>query len=191
LEKGSQVDIILLDFAKAFDKVPHQRLLHKLEYYGVNAKTKNWIQSFLQNRQQRVILKGAASEKAPVLSGVPQGTVLGPLLFLTYINDMSEMVKSSETKLFADDSLLFRTINNQADSVLLQNDLTPLQDWEDKWQMSFNAKKCQVIRITPKNRPPLPTTYKLHGHTLDTVDASKYLGVTISNNVTQPGVRSV
>jgi hypothetical protein len=61
-----------------------------------------------------------------------------------------------------DDSLLFRTINNQADSVLLQNDLASLQDWEDKWQMSFNAKKCQVIRITPKNRPPLPTTYKLH-----------------------------
>jgi hypothetical protein len=97
---------------------------------------------------------------------------------------MPEMVKSSETKLFADDSLLFRTINHQADSVLLQNDLTSLQDWEDKWQMSFNAKKCQVIRITPKNRPPLPTTYKLHGHTLDTVDTSKYLGVTISNNLT-------
>jgi hypothetical protein len=77
-----------------------------------------------------------------------------------YINDMPEMAKSSETKLFADDSLLFRTINNQADSILLQNDLTSLQDWEDKWQMSFNAKKCQVIRITPKNRPPLPTTYK-------------------------------
>jgi hypothetical protein len=74
--------------------------------------------------------------------------------------------------------------HNQADGVLLQNDLTSLQDWEDKWQMSFNAKKCQVIRITPKNRPPLPTTYKLHGHTLDTVDASKYLGVTISNNLT-------
>jgi hypothetical protein len=95
---------------------------------------------------------------------------------------MPEMVKSSETKLFADDSLLFRTINNQADSVLLQNDLTSLQDWEDKWQMSFNAKKCQVIRITPKNRPPLPTTYKLHGHTLDTVDASKYLGESFCNN---------
>ena len=117
--------------------------------------------------------KKKLTEQAPVLSGVPQGTVLGTLLFLTYINDMPEMVKSSETKLFADDSLLFRPINNQADSVLLQNDLTSLQDWEDKWQMSFNTKKCQIIRITPKNRPQLPTTYKLHGHTLDTVDASK------------------
>jgi hypothetical protein len=97
---------------------------------------------------------------------------------------MPEMVKSSETKLFADYSLLFRTINNQADSVLFQNDLTSLQDWDDKWQMRFNAKKCQVIRITPKNRSPLPTTYKLHGYTLDTVDASKYLGVTISNHLT-------
>jgi hypothetical protein len=79
---------------------------------------------------------------------------------------MPEMANSSETKLFADDSPLFRTINNQAHSVLLQNDLTSLQDWEDKWQMSFNAKRCQVIRITHKNRPPLSTTYKLHGHTL-------------------------
>jgi len=185
LSKGSQVDIILLDFSKAFDKVPHLRLLHKLEYYGVNKKTNAWIKTFLQDRKQSVILEGTTSSQAPVLSGVPQGTVLGPLLFLTYINDMPEKVTSSETKLFADDSMLFRSIKNQNDSHLLQKDLTSLEDWENKWQMNFNAKKCIVIRIRPlKKELTVPSTYKLHGHTLDIVDSSKYLGVTINNNLT-------
>lgn len=185
LSKGNQVDIILLDFSKAFDKVPHLRLLHKLEHYGVNKKINTWIKSFLQDRQQRVILEGTSSSQAPVLSGVPQGTVLGPLLFLTYINDMPDTVTSSETKLFADDSMLFRSIENKKDSELLQKDLTALEDWENKWQMNFNAKKCIVIRITPlKKDLTVPSTYKLHGHTLDIVDSSKYLGVTMNNNLT-------
>ena len=80
-----QVDVILLDFSKAFDKVPHQRLLHKLQYHGVGNKTLKWIQSFLTNRKQQVALEGTLSSSAAVLSGVPQGTVLGPLHFLTYI----------------------------------------------------------------------------------------------------------
>ena len=96
---------------------------------------------------------------------------------------MPETASISETKLFADDSLLFRTITHQADSELLQKDLSALEDWENKWQMSFNAKKCLVIRISPKNRP-VPS-YQLHDHTLDAVEASKYLGVTISNNLTR------
>jgi hypothetical protein len=91
---------------------------------------------------------------------------------ITLINRIF-MLTTFEKNVVADDSLLFRTINNQADSVLLQNDLASLQDWEDKWQVSFNAKKCQVIRITPKNRPPLPTTYKLYGHTLILILQSK------------------
>jgi hypothetical protein len=140
LERVSQVDIILLDCAKAFDKVPHHRLLHKLEYYGVNPKINRWIHSFLENRKQSVILEGTVSMQVPVLSGVPQGTVLGPLLFLAYINYIPVTATSSETKLFADDSLLYRTINNQTDSDLLQRDLTTLEDWENKWQTSFNAK---------------------------------------------------
>ena len=149
MERDSQVDIILLDFAKAFDKVPHHRLLHKLEYYGVNSKIR-WIRSFLENRKQSVILEGTVSKQVPVLSGVPQGTVLGPLLFLAYINDMPETATSSEIKLFADNSLLYHTINNQTDNDFFQRDLTILEDWENKWQISFNAKKCIVIRIAPK-----------------------------------------
>jgi hypothetical protein len=132
LKRDSQIDVILLDFAKVFDKVPHHRLLHKLEYYGVNSKTNRWIYSFLENRKQSVILEGTVSKQVPVLSGVPQGTVLGPLLFMTFINDMPETATSSEIKLFADDSLLYRTINNQTDSDLLQRDLTILENWENK-----------------------------------------------------------
>ena len=94
LDEGGQMDCILLDFSKAFDKVPHRRLLHKLKYYGVGGNTLNWIASFLQNRTQTVVVNGKTSTETPVLSGFSQGTVLGPLLFLAYINDMPDCVTS-------------------------------------------------------------------------------------------------
>ena len=182
--KGQQVDIILLDFAKAFDKVPHTRLLHKLDHYGVRDNVKRWIESFLSQREQQVILDGVRSDTAEVLSGVPQGTVLGPLLFLCFINDLPESIKSSQAKLFADDSLLFKVIKNDSDRALLQRDLSALEHWEKTWQMSFNPTKCVVLRIcTKKKRKILPTQYQLHGHTLEVVDASKYLGVTITDDL--------
>ena len=184
LATGSQVDIILLDFAKAFDKVPHSRLLHNLEYYGIDQATIKWIKSFLENRNQNVVLDGVISSSAQVLSGVPQGSVLEPLLFLAYINDMPETINHSETLLFADDTILFRKINNTKDSDLLQQDLSALERWENEWQMSFNPTKCIVIRVSPsKTKPVLPTHYQLHGHTLEVVEASKYLGVTITNDL--------
>ena len=181
--KGHQVDIILLDFAKAFDKVPHTRLLHKLDHYGVRGNVKRWIESFLSHREQRVILDGVRSESAEVLSGVPQGTVLGPLLFLCFINDLPESIKSSQAKLFADDSLLFRVIKNDSDRALLQKDLSALEHWENTWQMSFNPIKCVVLRISTKKKKVLPTQYELYGHTLEVVDSSKYLGVTIKDDL--------
>jgi hypothetical protein len=180
----------LLDFSKAFDKVPHQRLLHKCHHYGIRGNTLQWIASFLQQRTQEVVCEGVKSGRSPVTSGVPQGTVLRPLLFLLYINDLSESVTST-TRLFADDCPLYRKIKSPKDSKILQNDLDILQQWEDNWLMSYNADKCEVLRITNK-RKPLISTYTIHGIPLATVKAVKYLGLNISTNLTwTPHIDSV
>ena len=111
--------------------------------------------------------------------------MLGPLLFLAYINDLPETTVSSNTRIFADDTLLCRPITCQHDSTLLQQDLNALEEWETNWQMDFNASKCSVIHILPsKRKQSINTTYTLHGEPLETEEASKYLGVTITNNLT-------
>ena len=184
MSSKGQVDVILLDFAKAFDKVPYQRLLHKLDHYGVRNSTLRWIESYLSHRKQSVLLDGTRSTEADVLSGVPQGTVLGPLLFLAFINDLPEMTKHSDARLFADDCLLYRHISSQQDSALLQQYLTALEGWETTWQMQFHPQKCTVIRINSNRRRIINTNYQIHGHTLEVVDSSKYLGVTISEDLT-------
>ena len=158
------MDCVLLDFSKAFDKVPHRRLLHKLKYYGVGEKTLNWIASFLQNRTQTVLVNGKTSTETPVLSGVPQGTVLGPLLFLAYINDMPDCV-TSQIKLFADDSLLYARISGEEDAVRLQEDLNRLTEWEETWMMHFHPAKCETLRITNKVKP-INYDYYIHNHKL-------------------------
>ena len=137
LDNKTQTDAILLDFAKAFDKVPHKRLLSKLSSYGITSNTHNWITSFLSNRKQRVSVNGALSDITDVTSGVPQGSVLGPILFLLYINDINENIQSS-IRLFADDSIIYRKINSNIDHQILQTDLIQLEKWSDKWQMQFN-----------------------------------------------------
>ena len=136
---------------------------------------------FLSERSQQVLVEGQASESSPVTSGVPQGTFLGPLLFLLYINDMPMKV-SSTVRLFADDSLLYRRIRSSQDSISLQKDLDRLQQWEKEWQMSFNPAKCVVVRITRK-RNPISATYKIHNHDLEVMKQGKYLGVTLADNL--------
>ena len=125
---------------------PHQRLLHKLDHYGIRGTTLKCIQNFLTNRTQKVVVDGSSSESARVSSGVPQGTVLGPLLFLTYVNDLPSRV--SQVRLFADDCLLYRPIKCRADQEHLQRDLSVLQDWADRWGMCFNPSKCTVLRVS-------------------------------------------
>ena len=127
IDNLQQIDAILLDFSKAFDKVPHQRRLIKLKHYGVRGTTLQWIRSLLSDRTQKAVVEGKSSCSAPVTSGVPQGTVLGLLLFLAYINDLSSKV-NDKPRLFADDCLLYRQIKTDKDAESLQDYLNKLKD---------------------------------------------------------------
>ena len=159
IDNRIQTDAILLDFQKAFDKVPHQRLLYKLAYYGISPQAHNWVQSFLTNRTQQVLLEGNMSSPINVTSGVPQGSVLGPLLFLIYINDLPDYIQNNSTvKLFADDTIIYHPITNQQDTNALQEDLDALQRWESDWLMHFHPQKCQTMHITNK-RNIIQSTY--------------------------------
>ena len=181
LQKRGQADVVLLDFSKAFDKVPHQRLSAKLSFYGIQGPTLEWINSFLCSRVQAVSVNGAVSSWESVSSGVPQGSVLGPALFLLYINDIQENIQSS-MRLFADDSIVYREIESQEDHIILQKDLETLADWSSKWLMHFNVKKCAILSITKKRNPSIHQ-YNIFGETLDRVDQHDYLGVTISHDL--------
>jgi len=146
LDDGDRVDIAYLDFRKAFDSVPHVRLLSKLASYRIEGKVLEWLGDFLNNRHQRVRVDNVMSAPIDVKSGVPQGSVLGPCLFLVFINDLVAGL-NSDIKLLADDAKLYRIIGGIDDCKLLQEDLDTLHDWSVRWQLQFNANKCSVIRL--------------------------------------------
>ena len=139
--------MIIIDFSKAFNTVPHNRLLNKQKRYGINNKTHAWISKFLTCRQQRVVVRKEHSPRTHVKYRIPQGTVPGPLFLLIYINDLPDNIHST-VRLFADDCVLYREINNQLDSQELQKDLDELTKWEHDWQIHFNPDKCFVMRLT-------------------------------------------
>ena len=142
--------MVILDFSKAFDTVPHKKLVHKLDHYGTRGPIHKWLTNFLTKRKMRVVLEGEASGEATVDSEVPQGTVLGPLFFLCHINDLPEAVQS-KVRLFADDCLLCQNINTPQDHITLQEDLRHLEDWAKKWGMHFNAQKCYILSSRSKS----------------------------------------
>ena len=182
MDNKTQIDAILLDFTKAFDKLHHLRLLSKLTSYGITGDTQNWIKSFLYNRKQRVSVNGALSDITYVTSGVPQVSVLGPVLFLLYMNDINGNIKSS-IRLFADDSIIYRKISSKPDHEILQTDRSQLQTLSDKWQMEFNVYKCVHLPITNKTKPS-PHKYSLSGQPLSTVSSHSYLGVKLDSKLT-------
>ena len=176
LDEGNCMDVIFLDFAKAFDKVPHKRLLEKIEKHGIGGKLLRMIKNWLCNRKQRVCILGKFSQWQNVLSGVPQGSVLGPLLFLIYINDLESGIVNNVLK-FADDTKMFGNIVDEWDRSLLQKDLDELVNWSHKWQMEFNTAKCKVMHVGKKNRN---FSYHMVGQALVEVQHEKDLGVMIS-----------
>jgi hypothetical protein len=184
LDDGFPTDIAIFDFSKAFDSVPHQRLISKLSSFGIRSKTLQWITAFLSGRRQRVVINGSKSEWLPVTSGVPQGTVLGPLLFLLYINDITAEI-SSEIRMFADDCILYRQIKSHSDRLALQNDIDSMLNWSLKWQMQYNSKKCHILQISRqrKNNNLSHYHYHLGQDILTQVDSYPYLGVTVSSDL--------
>ena len=141
MDHHQQTDVILLEFAKAFHSVPHQSLLVKLRYDGITNNICRWISTWLTQRSQQVVLDHASSDSVSVQCGVPQGTVLGPLMFLLYNNEITENI-SSPLQLFADDCILYRTITTEEDTIQLQIDLDQLFAWTIKWQLRFNVLLC-------------------------------------------------
>ena len=178
-DESQGVDVIYLDFRKAFDTVPHRLLVHKLKQIGIQGSVLAWINAFLNGRRQRVILRNGVSGWQKVTSGVPQGSILGPLLFLFYVNDLPDSVCST-AKMFADDTKVYRRAETKEDCELLQRDLNALAAWSKRWLLEFNAEKCVVLRI----RAALEYQYSLNGIYLQEVTEQRDLGIVISNTLT-------
>ena len=179
VDQDQNYDVVYLDFSKAFDKVPHQRLLKKVEAHGIDGKVLKWIGEWLTCRKQRVQINGKKSEWGCVTSGVPQGSVLGPLLFIIYINDL-DVGLSSDVSKFADDTKVGRVIRTEQDAGELQRDLEKLYEWTRKWQMEFNIGKCSVMSAGRNN--PLHN-YSLNDTPLGRSNCERDLGVRVSSDL--------
>ncbi|BHF71095.1 hypothetical protein SprV_0401415000 [Sparganum proliferum] len=178
VDGGNAVHAVYVDFKKAFDSVPHQRLLYKLSRTGIRGNLLRWIQSFLIGRSQIVHVGDRQSAEVAVESGVPQGSVLGPTLFIIYVNDcVSEL--NCDVAMFADDVKLWSVIRTEFDEERLQADLTRLEKWSQDWLLPFNVTKCNVLRVG-RTRSLSRRVYHLNGVPLQEVDAQKDLGVWVT-----------
>ncbi len=183
LDDGETIDIIYLDFAKAFDKVPHKRLMKKCEAFGIQGKLLKWLEAFVSGRRQRVTVNGAKSAWSDVCSGVPQGSVIGPLLFVIFINDMPDGI-TNFVSMFADDTKLFGKSSSRSDVESIQHDLQLLPDWSTKWNLSFNESKCQTLYLGKNNSKNIYRmgTEQDPVHLTET-EAERDLGITIDNEL--------
>ncbi|XP_065679753.1 uncharacterized protein LOC136094094 [Hydra vulgaris] len=185
LENDHSVNMLYLDFEKAFDKVPHSRLITKHHSYGIVRNYLGWIENFLTNRKQRVVLGDTVSDWLPVISGVPQGSVLGLLLFLIFINILPDQVKNP-IKLYADDSKIINVIKNPNDSISLQNDINNIMTWSFIWLTKFNYEKCKVMHIGKKNPNAVFIMTDIdcnYNYTLCNTKAERDLGIMVQSDL--------
>ena len=182
LDEGNNITVAYLDFQKAFDTVPHRRLLLKLKTYGIQGNCLSWIEDFLSSRYQTVTINGEKSQPRDVTSGIPQGSVLGPTLFTIFINELPSIVESL-VYLFADDTKIFRKMTVPSDSDDLQQDLNTLHEWTDTWLLRFHPGKCKIMNIGPKD---ISSTYTLPNSTTSLLETTneKDLGVIIDSKLT-------
>jgi hypothetical protein len=181
IDKGEQIDAILLDFSKAFDMVPHDLVLKKMKPLGLDPLVTRWVEDFLKDRTQRVRVGNTLSEPVKVVSGVPQGSVLGPLLFLIFINDISDEVKA-EIRLFADDCIIYKAVKENSDGVAIQESINAVLKWCKGNRMKLNSEKSQLVQFT-RRRTPFHFQYKVGSTGLKSEKTCKYLGVTIANDI--------
>jgi hypothetical protein len=177
INKRECVDVMYIDIAKAFDSVSHSKLLYKLRMYGVTGKFLQWIAAFLNQRRQRVKIGSTMSNFANVTSGVPQGSVLGPVLFLIYINDIADVLKNCSVSIFADDSKIYFRANSATDIAVIQSDIDRIQSWCDEWQLSIAANKCSMLHL---GRANVNNLYTMGATNIPVVRMVKDLGITIS-----------
>ena len=185
LEAKSDVCAVFFDLRKAFDSVPHRPLLHKLENLGIDKFLLNWITSYLTERDQRVVVNGDESSNLPVLSGVPQGSVLGPLLFIIYVDGVSSVISDKASAiLYADDMTLYRPIYTPHDYELLQRDINAISRWISDLCMQFNVQKCKYM-VFSRKRSIVPSLcgLSIDDLPLEKVDVYKYLGVYLTSDL--------
>ncbi|MES9883416.1 MAG: reverse transcriptase family protein [Sedimenticola sp.] len=184
LDDGKEVRAVFCDISKAFDRVWHRGLVLKLRSAGITGSLLSWISNYLQNRRQCVVLPGFSSDFSPVYAGVPQGSILGPLLFLVYINDIVLGINST-IKLFADDTSLYIVVDTPDNAALaLNSDLETIHEWAGKWLVSFNPTKTESLLISRKTNKPIHPALIMNNTTIQEVDHHKHLGLTLSNNGT-------
>jgi len=181
LDNGDKIDAIIVDFSKAFDLVPHGRLLTKIANSGMDSRVVVWIRKFLLGRTQRVRVGGQLSAEVRVMSGVPQGSVLGPLLFPAYVNEIWRNVEST-IRLSADDRVIYRKIINNADMEKLQKDLDKVGEWVVENAMKINPSKSKAVRFT-RARVKDPLNYLLMGTLILEASSCKYLGIILRSNL--------
>ena len=179
IDEQEAIDIIYLDFRKAFDTVPHARLINKLKAYGIEGNLLNWIFNFLSNRQQRVRVNAAYSDFSPVISGIPQGSILGPLLFIIFINDLPDCLEML-CKIFADDTKIYGPSTKHS---ILQEDLLKLMKWSAIWQLYFNTTKCGVLHMGKNNDNNVYYTDINNSNKLEITLQEKDVGVTFTEDL--------
>lgn len=184
IDNEEPVDVLYMDFRKAFDSVPYKRLIHKLRELGIVGNILSWITDFLCKRQQRVCVNGVFSEWSKVTSGVPQGSVIGPILFVLFVNDIPEIV-NSQCQMFADDCKIYDCVNSLDNCETIQNDIHALCEWTSKWLLFFNSAKCKTLHIGRRNPDHEYTMSDKNDITvvLENTDCEKDLGVHFQQNL--------